>query len=242
MSWHIERLSACPSTNREAASRVAAGAAAGLVVVTDHQTAGRGRLDRVWTTPAGEALTFTAVVDPQVPTTGWPLLPLLVGLAVADGVGNVAASAGVSLVGGLKWPNDVLVEERKLAGILVEQSLERPLALVGVGVNVHQQVMPVPTATSLALLGVPSSCDELLDEVLAAFDGWLGRWRAGEPVLASYRKACVTLGRPVRVDLPGDQVLLGTAEDIDDGGCLVVVGSGVRRTVSAGDVVHVRPA
>ena len=105
----------------------------GLVVVADHQTAGRGRLGRTWTTPPGAALTFSAVVDPVLDDEWWPLVPLVAGYAVAR-----------RLRGSVKWPNDVLLGDRKVCGILVERvhvrahGSDKPLAVVGIGINVDQ--------------------------------------------------------------------------------------------------------
>ncbi len=237
--WQVEYVAATGSTNALAGAR----AEPGLVVVTDHQTAGRGRLDRSWETPAGVALTFSAVVDPGVPDARWPWLPLLTGLVVAAAVRR---ATGVEAT--LKWPNDVLVGEQKLAGILVERVAPtgRPVAVIGVGVNVHQTALPVAAATSLALLGSPADRADLLEAVLAGLSAELADWRcvAGDPtrLREEYTRACATIGREVSVLLPGERTLGGRAEEVDAVGRLVVVeGSGERVAVGAGDVIHVRP-
>ena len=243
-------LEASPSTNAELAERARRGEAPGLVLVAEHQTAGRGRLDRVWVTPARAALTFSVLLAPDaVPTPRWPWLPLLTGLAVAQGVRR---SCGVEV--GLKWPNDVLVEDAKLAGILVER-VERPaqhggpVAVVGVGLNVTttRAELPVETATSLALAGVESpDRGEILLAVLDAFGDLSARWSAagGDPVAsglhASYLAACTTVGREVRVDLPDGGTLSGTAAGVDADGRLRVATPAGERVLGAGDVVHAR--
>ncbi|RLV49928.1 biotin--[acetyl-CoA-carboxylase] ligase [Nocardioides mangrovicus] len=230
--WQVEYLDAVGSTNAVARQRPA-----GTVVVTDHQTAGRGRLDRTWQTPAGVALTSSAVVDPQQPDARWPWLPLLVGLAVAE---------AIPVPAGLKWPNDVMVGGRKIAGILVERvpgTSSGPLAVLGVGLNVHQSELPVPTATSLALEGAARDRGDLLAALLAGYTSRLADWRepgGADRLRAAYIARCVTLGRDVEVHLPGERRLAGRAESIDDGGRLVVVTGGERHPVGAGDVVHVR--
>jgi BirA family biotin operon repressor/biotin-[acetyl-CoA-carboxylase] ligase len=238
--WRVEHLAATGSTNAVAAER----AEPGLVVVTDHQTAGRGRLDRGWETPAGAALTFSAVVDPGVPDARWPWLPLLTGLAVAEAVRR-ATGIGATL----KWPNDVLVGDRKLAGILVERvgPSDRPVAVIGVGVNVHQTELPVEGATSLALEGSAVDRADLLEAVLERLAAELADWRSagGEPgrLHAAYLRACSTVGREVSVQLPGDRTVTGLAETVDPVGRLVVREPGGERVaVGAGDVVHVRAA
>ena len=237
-TWDVVFVDATGSTNADAA----AAPVPGRVVVTDHQTAGRGRLDRGWETPAGVALTFSAVIDPELPAAHWPWLPLLAGVAVADAVRRATA-----LVPSLKWPNDVLVGDRKLAGILVERVAgpAGPVAVVGVGVNVHQTELPVPHATSLALEGATLDRADLLQAVLAGIAGELAGWRSsgGDPsgLRASYRAQCGTLGCDVRVELPGGGAVEGRAEDVDDQGRLVVrEAGGGTRALSAGDVVHLR--
>ena len=235
-----------PSTNAEVARRARAGEPPGLVVVAEHQTAGRGRLDRTWTTPPRVALTFSLLVSPDpVPPARWPWLPLLTGLAVTTAVRR---TAGVDAR--LKWPNDVLVGTRKVAGILVEL-VDRPgggpLAVVGTGLNVStgRDELPVETATSLALEGAASlDRSALLADVLAAFTGLVEPWRAsgGGGLLPAYREACSTLGRAVRVQLPGGDPLEGQAVDVDDEGRLLVDDGRRVHVLGAGDVVHVRPA
>jgi BirA family biotin operon repressor/biotin-[acetyl-CoA-carboxylase] ligase len=147
----------------------------------------------------------------------------------------------------LKWPNDVLVGDRKLAGILVERVTgpAGPVAIVGVGINVHQTELPVPQATSLALEGATLDRADLLEAVLAGMAGELAGWRSsgGDPagLRASYRAQCGTLGLDVRVELPGGETVEGRAEDVDELGRLVVRGpGGETRALSAGDVVHLR--
>lgn len=234
--WRVQLYAAAESTNALAATAPEPG----LVVVADHQTAGRGRLGRSWVTPEGAALTFSAVIDPVLDDEWWPLLPLVAGYAVAE-----------TVAGSLKWPNDVLLDDRKVCGILVERvhvhgpGGDQPLAVVGIGLNVDQTAdeLPVPTATSLALAHGSRDRTELLGEILEEL-----RLRAdvasGSPqeFVSSYRASCDTLGREVRVDLPGAEVLEGRAVDVDDHGRLVVEGSQQTVAVAAGDVVHVRPS
>jgi BirA family biotin operon repressor/biotin-[acetyl-CoA-carboxylase] ligase len=218
----------------------------GTVIVADHQTAGRGRLDRTWETPPGSALTFSAVLDPGLPDADWPLLPLAAAVAVADGLRH---ACGVDAL--LKWPNDVLVgdpagsglRDGKVAGILLERVATpdgRPVAVIGVGVNVGMtpDQLPVPTATSLLLAGANVDRTAVLGAILHALRVEVtGLVTERDRLLHRYRIACTTLGREVRVDLPNGNAVTGLAEAIDEHGRLVVAG----RAVGAGDVVHVRP-
>lgn len=246
----IELLAEASSTNEVATERARAGAAEGLVVVAEHQVAGRGRLDRTWTTTPGAAVTFSLVLRPTVPPASWPWIPLLVGHTVAKAVTTLGVPARV------KWPNDVLLEgDLKVAGILVERvdTPQGPAAIVGVGVNVATGAdeLPVPTATSL-LLGAPAGVTppdrtSVLLECVAAIREGYDTWQAGGPpagerLASSYREHCATLGREVRVELPGDGRLVGRAVDVDEHGRLVVETANGLERVGAGDVVHVRPA
>lgn len=244
--WDVVLLGESPSTNAEAARRARAGAGEGLVVVADHQTAGRGRLDRTWVTPARAALTFSVVLAPDVPTARWPWLPLLTGVAVVEGVRRSLGTAC-----SLKWPNDVMVDGLKVAGILVErvETDHGAVAVAGVGLNVTQtpEELPVGTATSLAVAtGTEPDRGALLGHVLAALGDGYDAWRStgGDPsaLRSTYLQVCSTVGTQVRVQLPGGGALEGTATGVDPEGRLEVLDAAGRRTVlGAGDVVHVRP-
>ena len=207
------------------------------VVVADHQQAGRGRLDRDWVTPPGAALTFSAVFDPVVDTEWWPVVPLVAGYAVAHALGGFVR---------LKWPNDVMIGEQKVCGILVERVNSRPpMVVIGIGINVDQTAdeLPVPTATSLALAGHPVDRTVLFGDVIRHLRVSLGQF-AHHPhtFMNQYRGSSATLDRDVRVDLPGDRTVEGRAFDFDEHGRLVLETPEGLLTLSAGDVVHVRPA
>ena len=236
----VRRVAVTGSTNADLAALAGQGEADGLVLVADEQTAGRGRLGRTWTAPAGSALTFSVLVRPSVPPAGLGWLPLVSGLAVVEALRELTG-----LPATLKWPNDVLVGPRKLGGILTERVGGTDAVVVGIGVNVAMtaEQLPVPTATSLLLelagAAVPSST-ELLDALLDRLGARYRAWEDGGPPLADYRRACATLGRTVQVDLPAGGSLTGTAQDVDaDGRLLVGTADGVQ-AVAAGDVVHVR--
>jgi BirA family biotin operon repressor/biotin-[acetyl-CoA-carboxylase] ligase len=243
--WRLEVLPESPSTNAHLARRALAGEPAGRVVVAEHQTSGRGRLDRSWVTPARAALTFSLLVAPdRVPVARWPWLPLLSGLAVVEGVRR---AAGVEAT--LKWPNDVLVDGQKVAGILVErvEGSAGARAVVGVGLNVSstRAELPVPTATSLALSGATSlDRTALLSEVLAAFTRRYEAWSAagGGGLRTPYLQVCSTVGARVRVALPAGETLTGVAVGIDEDGRLQVDDGRRTHVLGAGDVVHVRRA
>jgi len=231
-----------PSTNVALAERARAGAPGGSVLTTDHQSAGRGRMDRRWEAPPRSGLAVSVLLRPiDVPAARWVWLPLLVGLAV-DATVN---AAGVR--SGLKWPNDVVVGDRKLAGILLERvdTSSGPAAIAGVGLNVTltDEELPTAQATSLQLEGATSTDRSVLlrsylRNLEALYRSWVAS--AGDPaagIQESYVRRCVTIGRNVCVQNPDGTQTEGTAEAIDDFGRLVVGGI----AISAGDVVHVRP-
>jgi BirA family biotin operon repressor/biotin-[acetyl-CoA-carboxylase] ligase len=242
----IEVLESTSSTNAVVVERARTGAPDGLVVVAEDQTAARGRLDRTWETPARSSLSFSMLLRPQAPTRSWPWLPLLTGYALDKALKGAGYAAGV------KWPNDVLIGEKKVAGILVErvETDQGPAAVVGIGLNVDltPEELPVPTATSLAIESgqAPDRTDLLigvLQTLREAFDTWeVGGDLAGMRLAESYTRACVTIGQRVRVELPSGEALVGTATGVDPGGRLKVQHDGGTTAVAAGDVIHVRVA
>ncbi|MGJ9413472.1 biotin--[acetyl-CoA-carboxylase] ligase [Aeromicrobium sp. CF4.19] len=236
------------STNDDVSAAARAGAAEGLVVIADAQTAGRGRMDRAFTTPPGSAAIVSVLLRPpaHVPVQRWVWLSLLAGLAVDSTVQECGVEAGPVGVG-LKWPNDVLVGDRKISGILLER-VETPAgaaAVVGIGINLTTTAadLPVPTATSLLLEGAARTDRTVVLRILlrtleALYLAWVRT--GGDPsagIRDSYRRRCRTVGSSVRVELPDGSVHRGVASDVDEHGRIVVDGL----ALSAGDVTHVRP-
>ena len=210
------------------------------MVVADHQAAGRGRLGRTWEAPPGSSLLLTVLLRPALDATRLHLVTMAVALAAADACRDAAGFSPQ-----LKWPNDLVVEDRKLAGILAEASFEGSVVrwvVVGVGVNVN---WPADLPAELADIAVAAnhvagrSVDRelLLVELLKRLDV---RYAALGSVVTDYRAQCATIGRDVRVELPGE-VVMGHAVDVDDDGHLLVDTGRTVRTVAAGDVIHVRP-
>ncbi len=235
----VRILDTCGSTNAELARLARAGAPHGTVLVTPDQTAGRGRFDRSWVAPADTALAISVLVRPSSGLASWGWLSLLVGIAVVDGL-----RAATGLDASLKWPNDVLVGERKVCGILSEAvtSDAGPAAVLGMGINVAMTAdqLPVPTATSLRLEGSDAAGEAVALAILGALKQRYETWDGGGSLRKAYRDRCDTLGRRVRVHLP-DGPVEGVAEDVDASGCLVVSTPRGPRAFAAGDVVHLRP-
>lgn len=235
----VETVAAIGSTNAELGARARAGEPSGQVLVADHQSAGRGRFTRVWEAPPGRAVAISVLLrPPSVPPQRWLWLPLVAGLAVADGL---RAAAGVDAR--LKWPNDVLIDGRKVCGILAERvEGDPPAVVVGMGINtlLSEDELPVPTATSLALAGAGVAPGEVVREVLRGFERWYGAWADGEELRDPYGQRCDTLGREVRVVISPTESVEGVAVGIDPDGQLLVRTGGQVRPFSAGDVWHLR--
>jgi BirA family biotin operon repressor/biotin-[acetyl-CoA-carboxylase] ligase len=243
LPWrHVEVIEETGSTNADLLARAADGEDIdGLVLIAEHQTAGRGRSGRSWATAPRAQIALSAGVSAAgVPTDKWGWLPLAVGVAVID---TVAGQAGVEA--GLKWPNDVLAGGGKLAGILAEVAAPKSLIVVGVGLNVTLRAHEVhdPMAISLADLGVAApDRQQLASRLLFDLGRRIAQWRAAEAQLvADYRARSLTIGAEVRAILPGDREVVGVARSVDDQGRLCIESEGRIVEVSAGDVVHIRP-
>lgn len=235
-----------PSTNAELVALARAEELpAYTALVTDDQTAGRGRLDRSWVAPAGTALAISVLVVPRTPDGPLPLhrygwLAIAAGVAMTETVAGMLPTASVRF----KWPNDVLVGGRKVCGVLAELLPARQAVVIGAGLNLAMtaEQLPVTTATSVAVDGGDPDPDTALAGYLGnlqrLIDGYLEHGGDAEAsgLAGRARELCVTLGREVRVELPDGRVLEGTATALDGDGRLVVNGE----SVAAGDVTHAR--
>jgi BirA family biotin operon repressor/biotin-[acetyl-CoA-carboxylase] ligase len=228
--WSVTVVDETGSTNADLLAAGREGAPHGTVLVARHQTAGRGRLDRRWDAPPGANLLMSVLF--REGTERPHRLGQRVGLAVVDAAWDLAGARAT-----LKWPNDVLLDGRKLAGVLAESGgVAGRLDFVVVGVGVNVGWAPEGAARLAGPGGAGPSVDALRDAVLAHLAV------ADIDLEGRYRGALSTLGSLVRVELPAGE-LVGTAVDVDADGALVVVdGLGARTRVSVGDVVHLRPA
>ncbi|MDE3204350.1 MAG: biotin--[acetyl-CoA-carboxylase] ligase [Acidobacteriota bacterium] len=227
----VRLLAQTASTNDVMAAAADSGAAEGLVVCADYQTAGRGRLDRRWEARPGDGLLVSVLLRPDgLSRTRRGLVASAVALAGRDACRGVV---GVDVA--VKWPNDLLSDDgRKLAGILAVEAGGG--VVVGMGLNVHGAP---PGAVCLDdLAGRRVGRADLLVGWLYALEALVGDWDA---VAVRYRAECSTVGRRVSVELPGDGSLSGMVEGVDDIGQLVLRGDdGLVRTLAVGDVTHLR--
>ncbi|WP_309615645.1 biotin--[acetyl-CoA-carboxylase] ligase [Salinibacterium sp.] len=255
------RLAVLPqtgSTNAELVARASGGTLPDFsVLVTTNQTAGRGRLGRVWVAPPGRTLAvsvFLATGPVSPDRLGW--VPLIAGLAMTRAVSRLVDDHEVTL----KWPNDVHVDGLKVSGILSEL-VPGIGVVIGAGLNLTMTAdeLPTTTSTSLSLIGFGRTSGVMADDatVDAALSGYLvelssmcsafaaaGFDAESTGLRAAVTAACGTIGRNVRVDLPGGNQLFGTATALDEHGRLVVDGTSFAgsRAIAAGDVTHLRHA
>jgi BirA family biotin operon repressor/biotin-[acetyl-CoA-carboxylase] ligase len=229
--WRVTHVDATGSTNADLLAEARAGAPAGLVRVAAFQSAGRGRMGRVWDAAPGDCLLVSVLLRPDDRASELHRLTQAVALAAADACASVGGFRPE-----LKWPNDLLVNERKLAGILAESLVEGgsvAAVVVGMGLNVLAAPPGAISATEAAGRAVQRL--ELLDAFLGALSG------LDLTVVATrYRAELATIGRWVRVDRPGG-IVEGRAVDVaDDGRLLIEEAGGGRTEIAAGDVIHLR--
>jgi BirA family biotin operon repressor/biotin-[acetyl-CoA-carboxylase] ligase len=241
----ILRFESLPSTNLEAATRAIAGAAEGVCIVAREQTAGRGRLQRNWLSPKDAGLYFSIIVRPQFEQRFWPLLTLMSAVAVHD-----ALLDACGLVTDIKWPNDVLVGDRKLCGILAE-TVETPLGravVIGVGINLTTNSFPAELETVAISVASVTSQAPAVEVVLEALVRALGlRYEVLNQVdgpAETIREWCARSsyceGKLISVTETND-ILVGTTRGLErDGALRVETDSGELRIIRAGDVMAIR--
>ena len=233
------------STNSEAKRLARQGAQEGTVVLAEAQSMGRGRLRRSWISPHGKGLYLSVILRPQVPPEWCPRITLTAGVALAEAVHETG------IVPELKWPNDMMIGDRKVAGILTEATFEDKsigFVILGVGINVNTHTLDFPVsirnlATSLSLsMGEAISRVTLLQTFLCKLEQWYELFCQGsfEKILDVWHKYEAVLGRLVEVNLP-DSRLVGVAERIDSDGSLMVRDkTGRLHRIIAGDIIYFR--
>lgn len=209
-------------------------AKSGEVITTEYQSAGRGRLDRKFDAPASSALMFSFFVEPIRDKSDWSFLPLLTGLSAIFSLTTLDPELSPTL----KWPNDILLGDGKIGGIIAQVSGEGVVIGVGINVGMSQEELPVVTATSLALHNF-STLDRnlILSTFLTTFEELFERWRNGEDLRHLYKERSATIGHDIRIEHPDGSHKNGKAVDVTPAGELILE-DGSRVTV--GDIVHLR--
>ena len=210
------------------------GAIAKTILASEYQSSGRGRLDRTFVAPAMSALTFSIYIEPKVDRDEWSFITLLAGLSVREALVTLDPQTEI----GIKWPNDLLIGEKKFVGMIAQATKKGVVLGIGINVGMNQEELPVEGATSLALEGF-SQLDRniILATIINHFEINYEMWEHDQSFLAEYRSASVTIGADVEVTLPGGEILRSRAVDISNAGALILA-SGDEVTV--GDVVHLR--
>jgi len=241
----IRRYESLPSTNNEVARLAALGAAEGLAVIAEEQTAGRGRLQRTWISPKGAGLYFSILLRPQILVDRWPLITFIAALSVSD-----ALLEACGLHTDIKWPNDLLAGERKICGILAEVAeteLGRAVVL-GIGINLTSEAYPKELAGRAVSVAELSLRPVVREQVLAALSRALTRRysQMQEPggtslIIAEWMgRSSYGEGKLVRVT-NGDEILTGVTRGLENDGALrLEIEGGEIKTIRAGDVVQVR--
>ncbi len=233
----VLRFESLPSTNTELARMAYEGAAEGLAILADEQTAGRGRLQRAWSSPKGAGLYFSILLRPQVPVDQWPLITFAAALAVGDALQE---AAGVKT--DIKWPNDLLSGERKICGILAE-AIDTPAGravIVGIGINLTQNAFSEATSVSEATGNRPDR-EAILAALLAALMRWYSLLGEREKIVAAWcSRSSFANGKRVQVR-NGDEMWEGTTCGVEpDGALRLKTAAGELRLVRAGDVYSLR--
>jgi BirA family biotin operon repressor/biotin-[acetyl-CoA-carboxylase] ligase len=207
----------------------------GDVCVAEYQSAGRGRLQRTFEAPKSSALLFSIYFEPKRRKIYWSALPLMVGLSLV----KTLKALDEKVVTNLKWPNDLLIGEKKVAGILVEARGEGVVIGIGLNVEMSESELPVNTATSLQIENFAElDRNAILPALLINLTNTLELWESGtDLVFEQYRQTCSTIGKAVEAHLPSGEILKSQAIDINETGELLLVNGA---QVNVGDVVHLR--
>ena len=238
----VLRFESLPSTNTELARLASEGAPEGVSVVADEQTAGRGRLQRAWSSPKGAGLYFSLLLRPTIPQNYWPLITFMAAIAVGDALREAAG-----LETDIKWPNDLLSGERKICGILAE-AMDTPAGravILGIGINLTQSAFPPElenVATSVAeASGRPVEREPILAALLDALSRWYALLENPAQIVDAWsNRSSYAIGKLVQVS-NGDDVWQGTTCGVEpDGALRLRTSSGEIKIVRAGDVYSIR--
>ena len=204
----------------------------GDLITAEYQSAGRGRLDRTFEAAKSSALLFSFYIEPKIKITELSYLPLLVGASVAQSINELTKSNEFKC----KWPNDIIFGDRKVAGLLAEKFGDGVIVGVGINVSMTDPQLPVPHASSIFLAtDISLNRNALLAKILNDLNIKLVDWQGGADLTNGYRDISATLGKSVRIQLPGGESVEGMARDIDVTGALHLDNG---RIITVGDVIH----
>jgi BirA family biotin operon repressor/biotin-[acetyl-CoA-carboxylase] ligase len=204
----------------------------GDLITAEYQSAGRGRLDRKFDATKSSALLFSFYIEPAIAIKDLGFLSLLVGASVTNTLNEMTKSESFKC----KWPNDIVFGDRKIAGLLAEKFGSGVIVGVGINVSTSEEQLPVPHASSIFLAtGTGLDRNLLLVKILKDLESALKGWESGKDLTSAYRKLSATLGREVRVELPGGSIVEAIARDIDSTGALHLDNGQI---ITVGDVIH----
>ncbi|CAN2216121.1 BirA Biotin-(acetyl-CoA carboxylase) ligase [Candidatus Nanopelagicaceae bacterium] len=205
----------------------------GEVIVAEFQSAGRGRLERTFDAAPNSALLFSFYISPKRSRSDWGFIAHLAALTIFEVI-----SAGLPIKASLKWPNDILIGEKKVAGLLAQATDDGVIVGIGINVAMSAKESPVETATSLAISGSKElDRNVILAKFLNAFQSKFEEWDTGIDFVDSYSQVCATLGREVQIEVSGRENRTGIAQSINKFGALLLADG---FEVNVGDVVHLR--
>lgn len=233
--WRVSVVDITESTQADLLQLVSSNEALSKqVIVSEYQSAGRGRLDRNFEAAPMSALTFSMYIEPKVDKAEWSFLTLLSALSVREAITSLDGAISLEV----KWPNDLLIGEKKCAGIIAQATEKGVVIGIGINVGMKEAELPVPTATSLAIEGsLELDRNRILAAILNHFEVNLQIWELGKSFITEYKEASATIGAMVEVTLPGGDVLKSKAIGITDAGELLLESG---EAVTVGDVVHLR--
>jgi len=239
ITWRVEHFEEINSTNTYVSVKAKEGASEGLVALADYQSAGRGRLDRTWEAPPRSALMCSILLSPPTSPDEMQLVVAAVALSARSALGALC-----SVYPQLKWPNDLIVDDKKIAGLLAEvvQSENGITIVAGIGINLTDSPEGLPATNALKVSGVTITPEALLEKLLEELNirrGLLDTEAGRQMLRAEYESVLETIGRSVIVE-QSDAMFPALATGIDATGRLILNAAGEEKIISVGDVIHVR--
>jgi BirA family biotin operon repressor/biotin-[acetyl-CoA-carboxylase] ligase len=233
--WRVSVVEVTGSTQDDLYQLASSGTAIPKsILASEFQTSGRGRLDRTFEAAPHSALTFSIYIEPKAGKEEWSFLTLLAGVSVHEALHRLDPQATV----GVKWPNDLLIGDKKFVGMIAQATSKGVVIGIGINVGMSAEELPVENATSLAIEGFAVlDRNTILAAIINHFEINLEMWENDQSFLAQYRAASVTIGKDVEVTLPGGEVVKSRAIDISNAGGLMLENGS---EITVGDVVHLR--